>query len=54
MTEEIPSERIEVYLEDYPNLYTAIQKQNWYSYTEALEDLTSLINEIVKASLVKK
>jgi hypothetical protein len=43
---EIDPERIEEYLQDeFQNLLTALQKQNYYSYTEALEDLTALVNK---------
>lgn len=40
-------EEVDKLLGHYPNLQAALQNQNWYSYTEALVDLTELINKDV-------
>lgn len=33
-----------IILEQYPNLYEALKRQNYYSWEEALEELADLIN----------
>lgn len=41
-----PQKIDEALMERYPNLHKALSDQNWYSYLEALEDLTDLCNTV--------
>lgn len=48
MVRKITPEQVEQLLDEkYPNLKTALERQNWYTFLEALEDLTGLVNEEV-------
>lgn len=44
---KVKSEQVELALDDLPNLRTALTRQNYYTITEAMEDLTALVNSFL-------